>query len=246
MQEEELSGWTRIWIGAIGGGIAALCKGAFQELPFVMRLIDTDQQGKVVSEIYGFLVFGIALVALGAVAAWYFDEKSRRACFAIGLAGPALLGTLSGGNFSDASRPPPTRGGWNIEYLMPVSPASAAELLNKPSTEEKGSLWEGLKLVVGIGKDQSRYYVVAGPFKNENDASVVGYKIMKSHEGLPVFLGSPDRKDGSVMLIIGDGLVFSAAKTLREAVKDFPELKGMKVISLTSQPPSDAFASSPQ
>ena len=242
MKDEELSAWTRIWIGAIGGSIAALCKGAFQELPFVMRLIDTDQQGKVVSEIYGFAVFGVALIALGAVASWYFDEKSRRACFAIGLAGPALLGTLTGGNLSDSSRPPPMRGGWNIEYLLPVSPASAAEILAKPSSEDKGSLWEGLKLVVGVGKDQSRYYIVAGPYKNENDAAALGSKLMKNHPSIPVFVGTPDRKDGSVMLIVGNGLVYSEARSLRDAVMSFPELKDARDISLTARPPSDAFA----
>ena len=46
--EEALTAWTRIWIGGVGGFIAALCKGVFQELPFVMRLYDTDQTGKVI------------------------------------------------------------------------------------------------------------------------------------------------------------------------------------------------------
>jgi hypothetical protein len=242
VQDEVLSGWTRIWIGATGGLIAIVCKGLFQELPFVMRLIDTDQQGKVVSEMYGFGVLAIGFLALGGFASWYFDEKSRRACFAVGLVGPALLGTLSGGNFSDASRPPPTRGGWNIEYLLPVSPASAAELLTKSPSEDRGSLWEGLKLVVGVGKDQSRYYVVAGPYKNENDASSLGAKIMKSHPNIPVFLGTPNRKDGSVKLIVGNGLAYSEARSLRDNVKNFPELKDAQDISLTAHPPSDAFA----
>lgn len=244
MVQEELSAWTRIWIGAVGGLIAALCKGAFQELPFVMRLIDTDQQGKVMSEIYGFGVFGITLVALGAVASWYFDEKTRRACFAVGLAGPALLGTLSGGNFSDVSRPPPTRGGWNIEQMFQISSANAAELL--PKSSDKGSVWEGLKLVVGVGKDQSRYYVVAGPYKNEHEASALGARIMKSHPNVPVFLGSPSRKDGSVMLIVGNALLYPEAKSLRDSAKNFSELKDAQDVYLTAHPPSEALASSGQ
>lgn len=232
MPEEQLSAWTRIWIGAVGALIAVICKGIFQELPFVMRLVDTGQQGKVVSEIYGFIAFGIGLLILGAAASWYFDEKSRRACFAMGLAGPALIGTIAGGNFSDTSRPPPTRGGWNLEYIMPISSANAAELLNKPSSSEKGSLWEGLKLIVGVGKDQSRYYVIAGPFKNENEASAIGVKIMKDHPKVPVFSWKPPNKEQPVVLVIGNSLPFAAARSLRDDAKEFPQLKDVEEVSL--------------
>jgi hypothetical protein len=238
--QEELAAWTRIWIGAVGALIAVICKGIFQELPFVMRLVDTDQQDKVVSEMYGFIAFGLGLLILGAAASWYFDEKSRRACFAMGLAGPALIGTIAGGNFSDVSRPPPTRGGWNIEQMLPISSANAAELLNKPSSADKGSLWEGLKLVVGVGKDQSRYYVVAGPFKNENEASALGTKIMREHPKVPVFSWKPASKDAPVMLVIGNSLPYPSARSLRDDAKDFPELKDVKDISLS---PSAALES---
>lgn len=245
--QEDLSVWVRIWLGGFGGLIAVICKGIFQELPFVMRLIDTDQQGKVMSEIYGFSVLGIGLIILGAAASWYFDEKSRRACFAMGLAGPALIGTIAGGNFSDVSRPPPTRGGWNLEYILPVSSANAAELLTKPSSQ-KGSLWEGLKLVVGVGKDQGRYYVIAGPYSSDIEASSVGKKIMKEHSDLPVFVvpianlmaitGHPP-----AMLAIGNSLPYSSARSLRDRVKDFPELKDVKELRLASsgeiEPPID-------
>lgn len=234
MPYEELTAWTRLWIGAVGGLIATLCKGAFQELPFVMRLVDTDQHGKIMSEIYGFTVYGIVMIALGAAASWYFDEKTRRACFAVGLAGPALIGTLSGGNFSDVSRPPPTRGGWNLEYILPISSANAAEILNnKRSSADKGSLWEGLKLVVGVGKDQSRYFVVAGPFKNENEASAVGAKIMKEHPNVPVFSWTPASRDSSTMLVIGNSLPYASARSLRDDAKEFPELKDVQAISLS-------------
>lgn len=230
---EDLSSWTRIWIGGVGGLIAVICKGIFQELPFVMRLIDTDQHGKVVSEMYAFPVLAVGLIALGAAASWYFDEKTRRACFAMGLAGPALIGTIAGGNFSDVSRLPPTRGGWNLEYIMPISSANAAELLlNKPSSSEKGSLWEGLKLIVGVGKDQSRYYVVAGPFKNENEASATGLKIMKDHPKVPVFSWKPPNKDHPVILVIGNSLPFAAARSLRDDAKEFTELKNVEEVSL--------------
>jgi hypothetical protein len=199
-----------------------------------MRLVDTDQQGKVVSEMYGFLFYAVGLIVLGAAASWYFDEKSRRACFAMGLAGPALIGTIAGGNFSDVSRPPPTRGGWNLEYIMPISSANAAELLNTPSSSEKGSLWEGLKLVVGVGKDQGRYYVIAGPFKNENEASTIGKKIMKEHPDVPAFTYNGVITKGQVLLVLGESSPYSVARSLRDRAKDFPGLKDVEDIQLAS------------
>lgn len=203
--------------------------------------MDTGQDGKIVSEMYGFTIFGLGLVILGAAASWYIDEKTRRACFAVGLAGSALIATMSGGNYSDVSRSPLTHGGWIIEHV--ISSAYAAEILDKSSSADKGSVWEGLKQVVGVGKDQSRYYVVAGPYTNENEASRVAKTIMKDHP-VPVFLGNPN-PNGSVMLVIGNSLPYPTAKSFRDDVKDFAELKDVQEIHLSPsaalEPPPDKF-----
>ena len=212
---EELSGITRGIIGCFGGLAAVISKYLGQDHAYYLRLLDLgNQQIKIDNLWLGYKIMSPSLVFLGALLAWASYENHRVKLLAIAVAAPALITTWAGGATSA-----------NKFAFNFVAPAYAADA--SIDVGEKVSVTNGLKLFFGIGKDEERYHVVAGSYKNKTDAALVAEKIIKREPSLNAFIGERRPNNEYYPVIVGDYTSYSEAAKLKDKVKD---------LSLTPEP----------
>ncbi len=236
---KRLNFWAKFGIGCGAGFVGALIKGGLHEYPFLMRLIDTGQDSKVMPEIIGFIFWAIILIVCGGLSGWYSRSNDPRTIFKNAVTLPLFGVAVLAGNYSE-----PHKGFLKVGNFEIISSAHAAD--NPVGGISFGAaLFEGIKLNMGFGKDQSRYYVVVGPYKNEAEASAVGMALMKQQPSLPVFSGDPD-KSRNIALILGYPLPYSDAKVLRDKIKESSVFKNNPNLEfhLTTDPPSTAVKQS--
>lgn len=206
--EDDLSGIGRGLVGCLGGLAAVISKYLGQDHAYYLRLLDLgNQQIKIDNLWLGYKIMSPSLVFLGALMAWASYENHRVKLLAIAVAAPALITTWAGGATSATK--------FAFDF---VSPALAADA--SVEVGEKVSVGNGLKLFFGIGKDEERYHVVAGSYKNKTDAALVAEKIIKKDPTLPVFVGERRPNNEFYPVIVGGYSSYSDAAKIKDKIKD--------------------------
>lgn len=233
MVAEVLSNTARTWWGVLGSLLAVLVKFHGQDLHWVHVHLDTHAYDRLMNLVIVYVLMLLILLPVGAIVAAASREHSRAKILMMAVAAPALVTTWAGGDKTAKTFSLPQI----TELVWPIGTAYAADQSASPSGI---SLKDGFSQFFGFNKDSGRYYVIAGPYKNENEASEAGKKLMQSRPSLSVFLGDSDKKTGAASLIIGQSLPYLEATKFRDVVKDIPELK-VKDVYLTATAPSAAL-----
>jgi len=206
---DELSGVWRCVIGSLGGLAAVISKYLGQDHAYYLRLLDLENQQIKIDNLWlGYKIMGPSLLFLGALMAWASYENHRVKLLAIAVAAPALITTWAGGATSA------TKFAFNF-----VSPAIAADA--SVAVNENVTVGNALKLFFGIGKDEERYRVVVGSYKDRTDAAIVAEKITKRDPSLKVFIGEKRPNNDFYPVIVGGYVPYSEAAKLKDRVKDF-------------------------
>lgn len=227
---ERLSnGWRALW-GAYGSLLAVLVKFHGQDIAKVQLHLDTHSYERLTNLGIAYALLLAVSIPVGAIIAAAFRENNRGKILIMAIAAPALVTTWAGGERSSSAS-----SAHGSSFF--IGSAFAAD--QTPTNAESGiSIKDGLRQFFGYSNDDSsRYYVIAGPYKNENEATLTAKRLMQRRPSLPVFLGDIDAKTGAASIIIGQSQRYPAARTLMDSVKAFPELKGVDDIYLTSKPP---------
>jgi hypothetical protein len=147
-------------IGRHYGAVAVGSKFIAQDHYWLRVFIDTRAYDRIPGMVVSYIVLLIVLGLLGAVFAVASKENQEMKLLAIAVSAPALITTWLGG-----TKPPetPTLTRAPFEWLSPISPALAADKSISVST----GFWDGFKIPFGVGKDEARYYVIAGPLKTK-------------------------------------------------------------------------------
>src|SRR5260370_37548431 len=109
-------------------------------------------------------------------------ENHEMKLLAIAISAPALVTTYMGGGKAEI---PTLRA--TSEYISPISSAQAAE--NSDSNPTSSAFWNGFLLPLGYGKDEQRYRVIVGSFKDEVAAAKKAEQINKIDPALKASVG---------------------------------------------------------
>ena len=149
------------WGSSSAGLIAVVSKFIAQDLYFVRISIDTRQFEQLYGMVASYALLTIGLCFLGVVLAIASRENSEMKLLAIAVSAPALITTWLGGATPDTSAATKRV----AEIVLPIASAEAAEA-NSTKSQASSGFWEGFKIPFGIGKDEQRYRVVVGSFKD--------------------------------------------------------------------------------
>jgi hypothetical protein len=140
----------------------------------------------------------------------------------LGVAAPALITTWLGGQYAgdltnqSTHQDPVTHQEKHNWIPSLITNAYAAD---GPTVQTNG-FWRGAAIVVGIGKDQSRYRVVVGSYPNRVQATEMLEKIHKAVPDVNVFTADPKPNNDFYGVIVGDPLPFPDAEKLRDEISD--------------------------
>jgi hypothetical protein len=202
-----------VW-GAVGGLVAVGSKYMAQDHYWTRVMIDT----RAYDQIPGLIVFYVGLIIVlcffGVVFAIASKENNEMKLLAIAISAPALITTWLGGVSPDTSS---SRAKRVAEYVMPISSAQAAEANSKAGSS---GFWEGFKIPFGIGKDEQRYRVVVGSFKDPSAAAAKAEQINKLDPTLKATVGDKRLFNEYYPVVVGGYAVYPEARALKEKVSE--------------------------
>ena len=202
--------------GLLGGLTAVVSKFIAQDLHFVRISIDTRQTEQLYGMVASYALLTIGLCFLGIVLAIASKESSEMKLLAIAVSAPALITTWLGGATPD------TTGATKhvVEIIMPISSAAAAETtVEKPQATTSG-FWEGFKIPFGIGKDEQRYRVIVGSFKDPAAAAAKAEQINKIDPSLKATVGDKRLFNDFYPVVVGGYAVYPEARALKDKVSE--------------------------
>jgi hypothetical protein len=188
------------------GGLAAVAsKYLGQDHAYFLRLLDLGDQVKIANLLFGYEIMAPFLIFLGGLVGWASYENHRIKLLAIAVAAPALITTWAGGATTATKF-----------ALDVISPA----LAQGTSTDVQGgpSAIEGIKLFFGIGKDEERYRVVAGTFKDQSLAQAKAEAIRKFQPAWNAHVLQPKVGADQWAVVVGGYLPYPEAKRLKASI----------------------------
>lgn len=156
---------------------------------------------------------GPSLMFLGALVAWASYENHRLKLLAIAVAGPALITTWAGGATAATK--------FSLNMIDSAYAADAAV-----TTNQDVSVGNAIKLFFGIGKDDDRFRVVVGSYKDRTEAALVVERIKKEDPALVVFVGERQPNNQFYPVIVGDYVSYPEATKLKDRVQSLNAVSG--------------------
>jgi len=234
VEQIAMTGRERVIIGVLGGVAATVVKFLGQDYARVFPDSGINF-ARAEDAIFGYMILIILLGFLGALCAWASDESRKFKLLAIAVAAPAMITTFTGGGdytnvgtVASRTAPAPTAGTSLIPF---ISSAHAADQVSRQQNAFSGQRTAGqkfddaLRFVFRVG--ESRYWVVAGSFKDKAKADEYVNKINAVDAGLGAFIGIKG-PNGFYPIIVGRyGTLPTARATLTRAKKiDFVKSRG--------------------
>jgi hypothetical protein len=215
--DEELSvSWRAFW-GVLGGAGAVATKFLGQDLYWVQVHLDTREYVRIENLA---IIYAIALVGLcfvGAVVAAGSRENNRIKLLAIAVAAPALFTTAAGGASAERTK--------RFSDLFGVSAAHAQTVKKSEAEATSISLTDGVKQFFGIGRDETRYRVIVGSFKDKTQAAITASRLKTALPELNVYVGERQPTNDYFPVMVGDYLRYPDASALKDKAI---ELTGIK------------------
>lgn len=162
-----------------------------------------------------------ALMFLGALIAWASYENHRMKLLAIAVAAPALITTWAGGATAAT------------KFAFGIVDTAVAGDETGTATDNQVSVGNALKLFFGIGKDEERYRVVVGSFKDKSDAAIFADKIRKTNPGVEVYVSERRGENEFFPVIVGGYASYPEASNLRSKIRD---ATGIRDVFLSPKP----------
>lgn len=206
---DHISGLMRAVIGGLGGVAAAGAKYLGQDHPYYLRMLDLGDQAKIDNLCQGYYVMVPILILVGAIIAWAANENSRMKLLTMAISAPAIITTLAGGE-THATK-------WALDLL---STPAYAQVQTADQTTSRGSLLDGVRLWFGIGKEDQRYRVVIGSFKDEIAAKAKADQVNKQFPDLKAFVGERRLFNDYYPVVVGGFSSYPQAKALKESVAE--------------------------
>jgi SPOR domain len=197
--------------GLLGGSAAVVSKFIAQDLHFVRISIDTRQTEQLYGMMASYALLTIGLSFLGIVLAIASRENSEMKLLAIAVSAPALITTWLGGAIPDTQK-------HAALFLWPITSAEAAEQTAKQSSAS--AFWEGFKIPFGIGKDEQRYRVIIGSFKDPAIAAAKADQVNKIDPSLKASVGDKRMFNDYYPVVVGGYAVYPEARALKDKVAD--------------------------
>jgi hypothetical protein len=211
----ELHWLIRALWGVLGGSVAVGSKYIAQDHYWVRVAIDSHEYGKIPGIVFFYAGLLVVLCAMGAVFAAATDENNKMKLLAIAVSAPALVTTWLGGARADHI---------SLNWIVP---SAYAQEMNQQPPKSKSEFWEGFLLPLGYGKDDSRYRVVAGSFKNKTDAALLLEKIKKEAPALKVYVGEKQPDNEFYPVVVSDYLPYPEAKKIKEKIENLDSVSGV-------------------
>jgi hypothetical protein len=205
-----------VW-GVIGGIVAVTTKFVGQDIYWLRVLSDTRAADQVHGMIVFYIVLAVVLGFLGIVFAIASRENTEMKLLAIAISAPALVTTYMGGAKAEI---PAVSNKAVSEYISPISTAQAADSDSAGSKVSSSGFWNGFLLPLGYGKDEQRYRVVVGSFKDETAAAKKAEQINKIDPTLKASVGDKRIFNDFYPVVVGDYAAYPQARALKEKVSE--------------------------
>lgn len=204
---DHISGLGRVFIGALGGIAAAGSKYLGQDHSYYLRMLDLGNQVKIDNLWQGYYVMVPILMIVGAIIVWAMTENNRMKLLTMAISAPAIITTLAGGETASSK--------WAFDLL--ASPAYAQTV---QTTVAKPSIADGVKLWFGIGRDEQKFRVVVGSFKNEDAAAARAAQINKLDPSFKAVVGDKKLFNDFYPVVVGGYVPYPAARAIKEKVSE--------------------------
>ena len=223
MEGCNMTGLSRIFVGLVGGFMAATSKILAVDVTrlgeFVSSGMET-QSNELIGTLY---VITPALMIMGAVVAWATDESNRVKLLAIGAPAPAIVAPWTGGAINsqispaDILQPTAAQG-----YYSVISTAHAEGIQKSPES----NFVKGVKNLLGISKfEEKNYWVIVGSHKDKQEATAQATLMNQSNPELQAFVGLRKPENPYYPVIVGGTEAYkplSQAKILMEQATASP------------------------
>jgi hypothetical protein len=201
-----MSAFGRITVGCMGGLAAVATKYLGQDHAYFLRLLDLDDRVKIANLLFGYEIMAPFLIFLGGLVGWASYENHRLKLLAIAVAAPALITTWAGGATTATK--------FALDLISPAHAQGTAS----DAAQASPSAIEGIKLFFGIGKDEERYRVIAGTFKDRMLAQAKAEAIHKFDPAWNVHVLQPKSGAEQWTVVVGDYLPYPEAKQLKASI----------------------------
>jgi hypothetical protein len=213
---DEFSKFQRLLWGVAGGGVAVAVKFMGQDIYWLRVLNDTRAADQLRGMIVFYIVLTLILCFVGAVAAMASKENSEMKLLVMAISFPALATTYMGGAKADIGS---SLG--KLTSLSIIGSAQAADAtIPSASTSNSSKFWEGFLLPLGYGKDDQRYRVVVGSYKDKTAAEAKAADINKTDPSLNASVGDRRLFNDYYPVVVGKYAVYPQASALKAKVKD--------------------------
>lgn len=221
---DDMSNKGRVLWGIAGAIVAVGSKYVAQDHYWVRVWMDTREYDKMPGLIVFYAILLIVLGGIGAIFAVASRETHPMKLLAIAVSAPAIVTTWLGGT-KPAAAVQPNMPRAHLEYILPVSSAYAADESILPAVKSSGGFWEGFRTPLGFGKDESRYRVIVGSYKNRTDAAQTVERIKKEDSTLNAFVGERQPNNEFYPVVVGGYLPYPQASELKARVESLSSVK---------------------
>lgn len=217
---------SRVGVGAVAGLVVAIVKYAGDDVDYATKLMAMDWARFFAA----LLTYGTIPVVLGAVGGWISTETTVPKIFWFSLTAPVIIAAAAGAQHKEpVSLPPPGKAGWNLEQLLPISPAYGSEAFaadknvtpNSSGADTTNPFVYGFKLFLGQ-EGQPRYRLVVHSVLNDKQkAEGIATKLNRDFK-LPATATVGERKPNNPYwpIVINGWTTYDEAKKLKDAIQN--------------------------
>jgi hypothetical protein len=213
-------------VGAVAGLVVAIVKYAGDDVDYATKLMAMDW-----THFFAALfTYGSIPVLLGAVGGWISNETTVPKIFWFSLTAPVIIAAAAGVQHKEPTYlPPPGRAGWNLEQVLPISPAYGDEALAADkvvtpamsSGDSTNPFLYGFKLFLGY-EGQPRYRLVIHSVLNDKQkAEAIANKLNREFK-LPAPATVGERKPDNPYwpIVINGWTTYNQAKKLKDSIQN--------------------------
>ncbi|MDD5723330.1 MAG: SPOR domain-containing protein [Syntrophales bacterium] len=215
----------RIVLGALGGLAAVCVKFLGQDYGAIISGLSNLSADQILEYKIAYLILTPILMFLGGLIAFCSEENKRLKVLALAISAPALITTWAGGDKGDLYA-------GISAHLMPAAYAQERDeqssekqrlQLKTPEQLSEKTAFDRIKggvgLFFGYGKEEKKYWVVVGSFKDRSAAQGYADEINKKNPSLGAWTGAKSPPPNEYYpVIVGGYLPLGEASLLKERV----------------------------
>jgi hypothetical protein len=183
-----------------------------QDFSYFREILEPGAAGSMSALLIGYATMGIILVVIGAIVAWAFAEETHRGkLLMLAVSAPALITTWAGGSSSD-----------HTAFHKPsFSLVDSAYAQTAPEMASEPTIWDGVKLFFGVGKEPPLYRVVVASYPDYSSAIAAAEAFNKEAPGIGARVADKKPPSDYYAVVVSDYLPYKDAKVrLDEAKKN--------------------------